>query len=359
MTDEMAVEKPRHGLFVPLVLIGVGIVFFFTTLGLLEQSAWDIFMKWWPALMIIAGIDQLWQRSGSVGAILVIGLGGLFLLGNLGVLGVSAWNVILRMWPVFVIAWGLDLLVGNRNNFSIILGVVLGFILFLAVIWLTFYAPFSTQKATGWPVNYEANGVTTLNANVDSVYGELTVGAHADPAMLVSGHIQAAENQQIKDQMSVEGSAGTLNIDSAGNIVYPIMPFGPSQTLSWDLGFNPNTVLDLKTRTVLGKQTLDLSLLRVQGLQAETVMGRTQIALPAAANFSADINTVIGELEIIVPPGAAVEVTTNTFFTQVVVPDDFVKTEGGYQSPAFAGAPEVMRLVIDQPIGRLVIRYAE
>lgn len=361
MTEEnMAIEKPRHSLFIPLVLIGVGVVFFFTTLGLLHMSAWDVFMKWWPVVLIIAGVDQLWQRSGSVGAVLVIGLGGLFLLGNLGAIDVSAWNVILRMWPVFVIAWGLDLLVGNKSNFAMVVGVVLGFALFIGVIWFTFYAPFSTQKALGETINQEVGMTSQLSANIDSVYGDVNLAAQADPAVLVSGHLLTAENQKVNNEFTIQDNSAVLDINSSGNFIYPVMPFGPSQTLSWDLGFNSDTLLNLDTRTVLGKQNLDLTLLRLQALKAETVMGKTVIALPRAGNFSADLNTVMGDLMVIVQKDSAVTIERNTFFTLVEMPEDFVEAEGVFQSPAAAaGATDVIHVVIDQPIGRLQVVYSE
>jgi hypothetical protein len=55
------------------------------------------------------------RRRSLVGPVILIGLGVVFLLNNLGVLAWSVWEVILRLWPILLVAAGLDLLLGRRS----------------------------------------------------------------------------------------------------------------------------------------------------------------------------------------------------------------------------------------------------
>ena len=55
------------------------------------------------------------RRGGLIGPVILIGLGSVFLLINLGVLSWSVWTVIFRLWPVLLVAAGLDLLLGRRS----------------------------------------------------------------------------------------------------------------------------------------------------------------------------------------------------------------------------------------------------
>ncbi len=47
--------------------------------------------------------------------ILLVLIGGLFLLNNLGVLDVN-WDTIWRLWPMILVFWGLSILVGKQRT---------------------------------------------------------------------------------------------------------------------------------------------------------------------------------------------------------------------------------------------------
>ena len=47
------------------------------------------------------------RHGGLVGPAILIGLGVVFLLNNLGMLDWGIWNILLRLWPLLLIAIGL------------------------------------------------------------------------------------------------------------------------------------------------------------------------------------------------------------------------------------------------------------
>ena len=61
------------------------------------------------------------RRGGLAGPILLIGFGLLLLLSNLGYISGSIWNILLRMWPVILIVAGIDLLIGRRSVWGSVL----------------------------------------------------------------------------------------------------------------------------------------------------------------------------------------------------------------------------------------------
>ena len=67
-------------------------------------------------------MDSHHDRGGLVGPILLIGLGLVFLLTNLGMLSTSIWGVLLRIWPVILIAIGVDL--GGVDLFRAVVAIV-------------------------------------------------------------------------------------------------------------------------------------------------------------------------------------------------------------------------------------------
>jgi len=67
-------EIRRHGyhsVFWPIILIGVGVMLLLGDMGVIEGVNWWAFLRLWPALLILAGLDLLFARNAPiVGALL-------------------------------------------------------------------------------------------------------------------------------------------------------------------------------------------------------------------------------------------------------------------------------------------------
>jgi len=108
-------SRTRSSLFIPLALIALGIVLFLKNTGVLASDLGRNILDLWPVLVIIIGLDGVFRQEGLVGPIFLVGLGVVFLLSYLGYLGFDAWPFILRLWPVLLIAFGLDILTRRRS----------------------------------------------------------------------------------------------------------------------------------------------------------------------------------------------------------------------------------------------------
>ena len=76
------------------------------------------------------------RRGSLVGPMILIALGVVFLLNNLGILPWSIWEVILRLWPILLIGIGLDLLLGRRSVLGSLLALILTFLILAGALWL-------------------------------------------------------------------------------------------------------------------------------------------------------------------------------------------------------------------------------
>ncbi len=89
------------------VLVILGGVFLVGNLTGTDLSLW----KWWPALLIAAGLLSV-SNGDWKGGLIVVGIFSTILLSNLGV-----WNIdISRIWPVILIALGLAMFFGIRHS---------------------------------------------------------------------------------------------------------------------------------------------------------------------------------------------------------------------------------------------------
>lgn len=130
-------KKGRRGLALPLVLITIGLVFLLNNLGALHGDLKTVIFRLWPILLIIGGIDYLFRSRGVLGSVVMIGGGLVFLLGGYDLLGGrGSWHVALRLWPVLVVAFGLEMLAGKRSLWTSILCVIVSLLVMGGALWL-------------------------------------------------------------------------------------------------------------------------------------------------------------------------------------------------------------------------------
>ncbi len=93
----------KGGLFSGLLIILVGLLFLFGVLG--EEGVGDMYSTYWPLFPILIGLWILVTHDfRSFFGLLLVAVGGLFLLINLDVLGHRIWYY---LWPVLIILFGL------------------------------------------------------------------------------------------------------------------------------------------------------------------------------------------------------------------------------------------------------------
>ncbi len=94
------------GRFVPAIaLVAIGGIFLLNNLGLIHFS--DVW-RYWPILLIVAGLRKLWSQEPDAkgSATVFLAVGAIFLLSNLGLLHVG-WGL---LWPAALVGAGLLML---------------------------------------------------------------------------------------------------------------------------------------------------------------------------------------------------------------------------------------------------------
>jgi hypothetical protein len=65
-------ERRRPSLIGPLVLITIGILVLMANLGLLPFSFWELAYRYWPLILILAGLEMVFGRQSVLGRLIVI-----------------------------------------------------------------------------------------------------------------------------------------------------------------------------------------------------------------------------------------------------------------------------------------------
>lgn len=97
-----------------LIIIILGLLWLFRNTGVISESTWDVFFSW-EMLLIALGIIFLFNENGRFWGLILIVIGGFFLLSELYGLPVTFRRV---FWPALVILAGIYLIVGARRLHS-------------------------------------------------------------------------------------------------------------------------------------------------------------------------------------------------------------------------------------------------
>jgi predicted membrane protein len=96
-----------------LIVVGLGILFLLENLGFVYvRNLWEF----WPVILIVLGLARLstcYTNSGRVSGIVLVVIGGVFLANNLGFIPWDFWHL---FWPVMLILWGVGMLARSLDR---------------------------------------------------------------------------------------------------------------------------------------------------------------------------------------------------------------------------------------------------
>ncbi len=347
--------KKRGSLFFPILLIVVGLVLLLNNLNLIPGSAWDTLINLWPALFIVWGLDSIWREEGLTGAVFLLGLGVVFLLANFGYIQLNPWQVLLVIWPVLLIAIGMDILLSRRRTWwANILGLIVIIALMAGALWLAGVGQTGSVAVSGQEVNYPLQGATRADVQILPAVGTIELGGSVAPETLLAGTIPASTpGQQIVQEFSRQGDKAVLTLRSTG--VQYFYPATRGNQAIWKLGLNSQVPIDLEVSFGAADGTLDLTGLQISSLDFNMGVGAVTIILPAEGKFTANVNGAIGKVTLIIPEGMTVQLESNSLLVAKNLPADFEKSGSVYSSAGFSQSDNQVTLDLGMVFGQVII----
>lgn len=296
------------------------------------------------------------HRSSLFGPILLIGLGILLLLSNMGLVTMDVWQMLLRFWPVILIAIGLDILFGRRSGIGAIIAVV---VLVLVIVGSLPWAG-GVMAGTTEPraIQQELAGAQAADVRIAADVSSLTVGSTPDRTLLASGTIRPLRNERIDESFRQQGD----------RVIYTIRSEGPALSLpiwnwrgqgQWDLQLTTAVPLNLEISTGVGQATLNLEQLQLSALKINSGVGETTVTLPGRGNFQGEISGGVGQLTVLVPDTLAVQITASAGLGNVEVNGDFARDGKVYTSPNYDRAEQRVQLDVSGGVGAVTIHQVQ
>jgi hypothetical protein len=259
------------------------------------------------------------MRSGKIfWAVVLIGLGFLFLISNLGILDINTWRL---FWPGVLILLGIWFLIGSTTG---------------------------AGEMILEDGSVDLEGAESASVTVKHGAGKLVLSGSAEEGKLVSGKFASGLDAQVQK----EGSRLKVVLQPQNrafpDIFYP-GNWVSGRGLHWDFGLSKDIPLDLVFETGAVDASLDFTDLLVKNLVIKTGASSTAVKMPAAAGTTYfKVEAGAASMDIQIPDGVAVRVETESGLASISVDQNrFPKSNGIHQSPDFDSAENKVDIRIE------------
>jgi hypothetical protein len=267
------------------------------------------------------------------------------------------------MWPVLVVAIGLDLILGRRSGIWQAITIVILILLFAGAFWLFGVSGDAwAGEQIGMLVARELGEADHAEVQIQMNVGSMRLDSLGKSSgMLIEGRVEASEFENIKEQFDISGNSIEYSLTSSGQQYHPGWLFSGDvdQEKSWDLLLNPDVEMDLQVDTGVGKTQLNLSELTLSHLDVDSGVGEITIYLPEEGEFDASLNAGVGKIEVFIPQDASVRIKVEKGLGSISFDGDIEYRKGYYYTKSYDSEGESFDLYLDSGVGNLRIVLME
>jgi hypothetical protein len=295
------------------------------------------------------------RRRSIIGPLLLITLGVGFLLSNLGLVTWNIWELMFRLWPLWLVAAGIDLLFGrSRWGSWVAVGLILALIGGAGWFAQGAWSPFSGEVARAESFSQPLSGGRKAVVNIQPSVGQLQIRESRNTDVLIEGQINNRPGERVTRDFNLNGDTAWFDVKSHQQGFVPFFGGDRSGGL-WDLALNPQVPLTLNIETGVGKADIDVSHLQVTDLRVQRGVGATDISLPAQGQLRARIDSGVGAVTIRLPRGMAARITAENGIGKVNVPGGYDRQGGAWVSRDYESAQNRVNLSVHGGIGAINI----
>ena len=293
------------------------------------------------------------RDRGVTGAAILITLGAVFLLDNLGMLPWGIWGTLLRLWPVLFISIGLDILLAYRSTLGALLSLVLTLSVVAGILWLGMSGRLPAQYPVTQEISEPLGDATAAEVELSPGIVSLRVDVSPETSSrLIAGTVRSGREWELEIDSSTSGDTARVSVEGGADVTTGNW----FSEQNWDLRLNGDVPIDLTLDVGAGEVILELGELTADRLNVSLGIGETMVVLPAEGRYTARVEGAIGQTTVIVPAGLEVRAEVDAGLSGRSVPPSYVCDDDVCTSPGYDNADHRVDLAVSQAIGNLVIR---
>jgi len=267
------------------------------------------------------------MRSNRVfWAVILVGLGFLFLANNLGLMSLNVWSL---FWPGLLILLGIWFLIGTTRGTS---GLVM---------------------ESG---SIDLEGAAKASIVVKHGAGRLSVIGGTESGLLVSGSFANGLDARVKKNGDLLNVVMQPQTPPFPEVIFP-WTWMSGRGFEWDFAIARDVPLDLVFEIGAVDAHLDLSEILVKNLALKTGASSTDLKLPAGAGMThLKVESGMASVKIQIPKGVAARIETQSGLASISVDQSrFPKQNGYYQSGDYETAENKVEIRIETGMGSVEI----
>jgi hypothetical protein len=292
------------------------------------------------------------SRSRSRGAIvwglILIVVGFMWMLNNLGYLPGDFWRTLLRFWPVLLILIGLEIALRGFPNW-VAVPVLLLAVVAIAAGLLVLAPTLPGEDLVGDTFRQERGSIDSARVELEMDKADVIVEGLASPSdLLAEGRFDHSSSIAIQKEYEEVSGLGTLRVSDRYEAFFPFF-FLEDTRNDWELRLSPDLALDLDLDGDDTQLNLSLEGLEVGTLSFQLDDCTGELGLPGTDGLNARLTLSDSDLRVTVPAAAGARVTLELDDAQLTI-DSTRFTEvgdGEYLSRDYEQAEAKVDLVIE------------
>ncbi|GEM_PF-986550 len=360
----------RRSITLPLAVILLGVFFQLQAAGLFGSGANSFLSKFWPVVILAAGLDLFLERRRILSSIVLCLLGAALIIYNLTG-GTQLWEIFLTFWPILLMLYGLDMLLNGRS-----LSAVLILIALAAVAVIVFLVGKNSLDLGKLPVQLNVDGISeTLSSlgktgavpakksqkisyqqpgspmavfQVSAPSGQIRVKSAVLDGLVMSGTVSLSNGEILNERFEQGDSSATYVLTGT-----PGAQSGSSSAL-WDLQISQKQSVTLMTAMNDGYQMIDMRGLTVNEVTIINNSGDIDVMLPFNAAVPVNISTQKGSIRIFVPENVSAYVTVRES-SGMVYPENYAQNGAQIFPIAQADGSSQVTVNANAPAGQVKV----
>ena len=247
-----------------------------------------------------------------VGPLVLIFIGGVFLLQNAGYLPPDVWMSLWRLWPLVLVLAGIELLLAHRVPWLALTGVAAIVLILGALASGSTLSTGPREAAVTHTSQTDLGRATQAVVTVRFGAGQLNIGPLAQSTDSQLAMMTYTGSPELEPQASYSPVDGTGQLEYQAYGRSPgFMPFvGGHADARMDLNLSPRVpITSLNVQTGATDAHLDLSSLLVSNLEINVGAASTWVRLPQAARLTnAHIAGGAATITLEIPPGVGAQI---------------------------------------------------
>lgn len=272
-----------------------------------------------------------------------------------GVLPWSLWGSLWRFWPVIIIVAGLSFIIprGKAWLMALIVLAVVG--AGIGIVLAENRPGLSGDVIHAESYTVPVDGIRQAEVTIDFSAGDIVIGeipGTGSPNLIEASPEVRNQRSTMEGAFSKTGDTGILSLKAVNQ------QFWGESGIHWELDFTRELPLDLTVKCDAGRVNMDLQRLLVDRLRLDINASSGEMALPAFNGTAmVDVHADVSNLDITVPTGVAARIQADSSVSILQVDQRRFPRQGNYfVSPDFDSASSRVILNIVCDVGRITVK---